>query len=235
MKFYDLHVHSAFSGGKSTLEQLCEMLKKFDYSGFCFAVYFENEKQLDEIKEKIENAMQKFGIEIFLGVEARNPKELKFLIKKRNLFDILLARGGDIKMNRIACSYKGVDILTHPSYGRNDCGLDHVSAKFASQNKVAIEINFREILISSKKSRSQIIKNFMEIVELSKKYEFPLIACSGAISHFEICDKFVLSSFLNLLGLEMKDAKNSVSKIPIQIIKNAIEKKQFLMPGVKIV
>jgi ribonuclease P/MRP protein subunit RPP1 len=125
--------------------------------------------------------------------------------------------------------------LTHPSYERNDCGLNHILAKLATKNGVAIEINFREILISSKRTRAQVMKNFKDIIKLHKKFKFPLVVCSGAISHFEICDPFVLSSLLNLLGLGLKEAKDSVSKIPSKIINTALEKKKSVLPGVRMV
>lgn len=235
MKFYDLHVHSAFSGGKSTLEELAETFRNFGYNGFCFVIYPQSKKQIEKINEKIRKTSEKFNLEIYLGVEARNLKELKLLLKRRKQFDILLARGGDVNLNRVACSHAGVDILTHPSYERNDCGLNHILAKLATKNGVAIEINFREILISSKRTRAQVMKNFKDIIKLHKKFKFPLVVCSGAISHFEICDPFVLSSLLNLLGLGLKEAKDSVSKIPSKIINTALEKKKSVLPGVRMV
>jgi hypothetical protein len=33
---------------------------------------------------------KEFGIEIFLGFEARNLRELKYLVKRRKEFDVLL-------------------------------------------------------------------------------------------------------------------------------------------------
>lgn len=235
MKFYDLHIHSAFSGGKSSLEEIARMAKNLGYEGFCFIVYYESDERLEELRKEIEKIEEKFKIQIFLGVEGRSIRELKFLLKKRNEIDLLLARGGRIEINRFACSHPGIDLLTHPSYERRDCGLNHVISKLAVKNKVAIEINFREILISSKKTRAQVMKNFREIIKLHKKYEFYLVANSGAISHWEICDPLVLSSFLNLLGLELKNAKMAVSKVPEEIIKRALEKKGSLRPGIKVI
>lgn len=235
MKFYDLHVHSAFSGGKSTLEELAGTFKNFGYAGFCFVVYPQPEKRIREIVERVNEVAEKFELEILVGVEARNLKELKLLLKKRRTFDVLLARGGNVELNRFACSHVGVDILTHPSYGRNDCGMNHILSKLAAKNDVAVEINFREILTSSKKTRSQVMKNFKDIVKLHEKFKFPLIACSGAISHHEVCDPLVLSSLLNLLGLGLNEAKSSVSRIPSNVINLALEKKKSVLPGVKMV
>jgi len=235
MKFYDLHVHSAFSEGISSLEELAKTAASLDYSGICFSTYFESREKLKKIEGECEKISKKYGIEIWVGVEARNLKELKFLLKRRNWFDLLLVKGGDLRLNRVAIEHKGVDILTHPSFKRKDPGLNHIYAKLAAKNGVGIEINFREVLICNKASRSQVLKNFSKIVMLAKKYKFPLIVSSGALSHFELKHPLVLSSFLMTLGLEIKEAKKCISTTPKKILRNALEKKESIAPGIKVV
>ncbi len=234
---YDLHIHSAFSEGESSLEKLASTAKALGYKGICFAEYYEGKNQIKKLQAEIKKVKQKIGIEIFLGFEARSVKELKFLEKIRRNFDILLARGGDLELNRIACETPEVDILTHPEYERLDSGLDHVSVKLAVKNRVAIEVNFREILISSKATRSKILANIQNNIKLAKKFKAPIILCSGALSHFELKDPNVIVSFATQLGLELKESKDAITKIPESIIKQAKERKseKWISPGVKIV
>lgn len=236
MNFYDLHVHSAFSEGESSLEQLAETAKKLNYSGFCFVEYFQSEDQIKKKYEEIERVAKKENIEIFLGFEARNPHEIEILSQKRKKFDILLAQGGELKMNRAAVETPEVDILTHPSFERNDSGLNHVLMKLAKENNVAIEINFREVLINERKSRSKTIQKMIENVNLAKKIGVPLIICSGALSHWELRDPLELSSFMIELGLKTNEAVGCISKIPEKIISQNKERKnqKWIMPGVKI-
>lgn len=237
MLAYDLHVHSAFSGGESSLEEIASMAKQLGYKGICFTAYHLSKREEGILKAEIERVKKLINIEIFLGFEARNIKELMFLAKKRRGFDILLARGGDLRLNREACETAEVDILTHPEFERSDSGLDHVCAKFASKNNVAIEVNFREILTSTKRTRSSILRHMSHNVKLTKKYEAPIILCSGAISHFEMKDPYCLISMACQLGLELKEAKEAITKIPESIIKMIKERrrKAWILPGVKIV
>lgn len=237
MRFFDLHVHSAFSGGQSSLEQLASIAKELGYTGICFAEYYQNENQLKKLKGDISKVSEKVGIEIYLGFEARNPKELHKLVERRRMFDILLVQGGDLKMNRLACETPEVDILTHPENNRNDSGLNQVLVKFAAQNNVAIEVNFREILLASKRTRNLIMKNISNNVRLAKKFHAPIILCSGGISHFELRDPQVMISMANQLGLDLNDAKDSISKIPENIIKQSKERKseKWIMLGVKVI
>jgi len=237
MKFYDLHLHSAFSEGTSSIEQLASTAKRLGYSGICFAEYFKNLDQIKKLSKEIEKIKQKIGIEIFLGFEARNVKELAKLTDIRRKFDVLLVRGGDLKLNRLACETPEVDILTHPEYERFDSGLNHVLVKEAARNNVAIEVNFREILITSKNSRSRVLHNIAQNIKLAKKYHASIILCSGAISHFELRSPECLISMANQLGLELNEAKEAIAEIPEKILLQAKGRKDenFVMPGVKVV
>jgi ribonuclease P/MRP protein subunit RPP1 len=120
---------------------------------------------------------------------------------------------------------------------RQDSGLNHVLVKLAAKNNVAIEINFREILISSKKTRSKVLENMQKNIKLCKKLKAPIILCSGAISHWELRDPKTLVSFVSQLGLELKEAENCLSKIPENISKQSKERRseKWIMPGVKVI
>ena len=110
-------------------------------------------------------------------------------------------------------------------------------AKLATKNNVAIEINFREILLSSKNTRSQIMHKMAENVKLCKKYQTPMIITSGAVTHWQLRDPHILVSMGCLLGLELNEAKKTISEVPEKIIKMIKERKnkRWIRPGVKIV
>jgi ribonuclease P/MRP protein subunit RPP1 len=230
-------VHTAFSEGESSLEQLAVMAKQLGYAGICFAEYYKNDGQISELKKEIEKVKQKVGIEILLGFEARTIKELDMLRQRRKKFDVLLVRGGDLRLNRKACETPEVDILTHPEYGRMDSGLNHVMIKLAAKNNVAIEINFRQVVLSSKKTRSKIIENMKNNASLAKKLHANIIICSGALSHWDLNDPLCMISFATLLGLDINKAKDSLSKVPENILKSSKKRldKNWVMPGVEVV
>lgn len=237
MRFYDLHVHSAFSSGQSSLEQIARAAKDMGYAGFCFSAYYKGEDQVKQIQAEIEKVRQKVKIEIYLGFEARDAKDLEKLRNIRRRFDILLVHGGDLKMNRLAVETPEVDILTHPELNRNDSGMNDVLMRLAAKNNVAIEINFNEVASSSRGTRAKIMRNIAANVRLAKRCRAPVAVCSGALSHWEIKDPQTLVSFAHVLGMEMGDAKDSLSKIPEAGLKESKERKglRWVMPGVKVV
>ncbi len=237
MDYYDLHVHSAFSEGESTIEQLADMAKRLGYKGVCFEEYFGGREQLKKLKQETSKVANNVGIEILLGFEAKSLSELNRLKNWRQQFDVLLVRGGDLRLNRAACETKGVDILTHPSYDRRDSGLNHILMKLATQNDVAVELNFREILISTKKTRNTVLANMRDIVNLAKEYKTKIILCSGSISHWTLRDPLVMQSMAMQLGLTLSEAKQAISKVPVQIIEKSKKKadSDWVEDGVKIV
>ena len=237
MRYFDLHIHSAFSGGQSNLEQLASTAKVLGYDSICFAEYYKSLDQAKKLYSDIEKVKSKTGIKIFLGFEARDRKELDKLISIRKKFDVLLVRGGNLELNRYACESPEVDILTHPEYERYDSGLNHVSAKAAAKNNVAIEINFREILITSKNSRSKVLSNMRNNIVIAKKFRAPIILCSGAISHFELRSPECMVSMANQLGMEINNAKKSITKIPEKILNRSKERRdeKWISPGIKVV
>lgn len=237
MNYYDFHVRSDFSEGESSIGEIAERSKLLGFNGICFAENFENEKQIEELRKEISDISKKIGINIFLGFEARNKFELRKLVNIRRKYDVLLVNGLDLDLSIKAVETPEVDILTHPGLGKKDSGFNHVMAKLASKNNVTIEVNFREILSSSKNTRSHIIHNIAKNVELCKKFKAPLIICSGAISHWQLKDPKVLISMGCLLGLELNEAKKSLSEVPEKIIGMIRERqnKEWVRPGVKVV
>jgi ribonuclease P/MRP protein subunit RPP1 len=235
VKFYDLHVHSSFSGGESSIEQLAEVAHLLGYKGFCFSAHYEGDGQIKKIQADIEKARAKFPVEIYLGLEAGERRDVERLRQIRRRFDILLVKGGDLEMNRLAVETPEVDILTHPEFNRNDTGMNDTLLRMAAKNNVAIEINFREIINSSRSTRAKILRNVSQNVIMARKVKAPVVVCSGALSHYEMKDPMVLVSLANVLGLEMKDAKAALSSVPeAGLVESAGRKdEKWVMPGVK--
>ena len=52
MDFYDLHLHSEFSEGKSSVEDFARRAKILGYKGICFAVYYKDKNRVDGLRKK---------------------------------------------------------------------------------------------------------------------------------------------------------------------------------------
>ncbi len=135
-----------------------------------------------------------------------------------------MVHGGDYEVNRAACENPLVDVLCHPELGRKDSGLDHVCLNAAAENRVAIEINFREILESYKRKRVYILSGMKKNVRLARKYGVKVATASGAVGRYGLRSGRELAAITHILGLELGDAINSVSAVPEEIIRINREK-----------
>ena len=225
MKFYDYHVHPEVDlGGMLTT------LQTLGWGGVCFVC-----KSLEEI-EQLRKKLAKTKLDIAFGykIETKNPDNVSKLARKfRKKAELILVSGGDLEINRKACETSEVDILTHPELGRNDPGFDSVMAKLAKKNGVAIEFNFRGLLMSYKKSRSDLFSNMLENAKLVRKNKTPFVITSGAIEPHDLRAPSELISFGNVLGLNTKQTKHNLSGSRIEENRKRLGRK-WLMPGVEI-
>ncbi len=237
MNYYDFHVRSEFSEGESSIQDFAERAKILGYNGICISEFFQSKKQIEKLRRECQKINKNLGVEIFLGFQAKTSKELRKLTEIRRDYDVLLVTGGKLNLNRKAVETPEVDVLLHPEFERRDSGLNHTMAKLARENNVAIEIGFRETLLSSKNTRSHIIHNLSNNIKLCKKFKVPIILCSGSFSHLQMKDPKVLISMGKLLGLELSEAKKALSEVPENIIKMIKERQgeNWVRPGVKVV
>lgn len=214
---YDLHVHTTLSIGENSVEDVASMGKQLGLSGLGIVQYYPSARELPEIE----------GIDLISSVMIKpaKPEELAKLIgSAREKAEILMVHGGDYDVNRAACENSAVDMLCHPELGRKDSGLDHICARAAHDNNVAIEVNFREVLESFKRNRIYILSALRKNIDLCKKYDTKIITNSSAVTKWGMRSARELAAIANLLGLDLGKAIETTSSIPEQMIKENREK-----------
>jgi len=176
-------------------------------------------------------------ISTFEGVEvrAKNPEDLKRKIQRfRNSTDVLLVHGGDLKINRAAVEDVRVDVLAHPYQGRKDSGFNHILAKKAAENGVAVEINIGYFLRNRNHRRQKILAQFREIMKLKAKYDFSLVITSGARSIYDLRSPRDLMALSSCFGMDKETAFSSLSNVPEAIIEKNQLRHQIISSGVRL-
>lgn len=166
-------------------------------------------------------------------LEADEWGELKRKIgEERNSADVLIFRGGDEQLNRKAAEDSRVDILLHPEKGRKDSGINHVVAKEAAKNSVAIGFDLR-MLDASSKTRSHILRHWSRNLMLCDKYDAPYVITSGAGDRYELRAPRDLASIIDSLGY---DGSKAVSEYPEKILERSrlVNEDGFVRPGEKV-
>ena len=197
---------------------MAEMGKRLGFSGIGIVRYY---------SEKMEPVYRVDGVDIVscVMIKAQNPEEMNRAIRAaRDKTEIVMVHGGNYGINRAACENPMVDILCHPELGRRDSGLDHICAKAAHENRVAVEINFREILESHRKNRSYVMSSIKRNVMLLVKYEACIVATSGAVSVWGMRSGRELASVAHLMGMDLGAAIASASGVQEDIVRINREK-----------
>ncbi len=226
MKFYDMHVHPEVE-----LIKVLAFAEKLGWNGLC--LIYNDIKELEEARMALKSVKH---IDISFGVklEPKRANDIPVMVERvRKRAEMVLVYGGDLEINRKACETAGVDILCHPELGREDSGLDHIMAKLAKKNFVAIEFNFRQLLMLYSQNRSKYFSNMEINAKLVQKYNVPFVLTSGAVSCWDLRAPSELSSLGKLLGFDGKEVKNALSGWILENNRKRLSGK-WVMPGVEL-
>ncbi|WP_407413700.1 ribonuclease P protein component 3 [Methanobrevibacter sp.] len=199
----------------------------YNQNEFDNALTFKNDLK-KELKDVIE-------IDYTLNIESNNVSEIRKIVRKyRNKSSCISVLGGNLKVNRDCLENIQVDILSKPYLKRYDSGLNHILAREAKDNNVAIELVFNDILKSYLSHRSKILANFRDIYKLHRKYEFPLILSSGAESILDLRTVKDFEAVFTQTGLTSLEVGNSF-RTAENILDFNGDRKNLILSGVKVV
>ena len=235
MRTYDLHIHAS-PFGESSAEDVVNLARRLGWTGIALSCFPDTEEILENHSKLVESLKTKdFDIVNAVEIKADTPNELhKILDSVRRKIEIVIVRGGDAEVNRAAVETNQVDVLSHPEMQRNDSGIDPVMAKAAADNNVCIELNFRQILNSYRKSRVHTLAHMRQNLKLANKYNFPIAITSGAYSKWELRAPRELAAFGISIGMELEESFKSLEANRIDTNRQKL-KEDWVMPGVTIV
>jgi len=240
MKYYDLNIrgHSYESDLRLILEanRLGWTYVNLIYSPDMYDLAL---KYMEDLEEKLDNIvkianLKKTEFEFGVEINVRNPSDVRKNSRKfRDKTKFISVFGGNSKINRIACENIQIDVLSRPYFKRIDCGINHVLAKEAFKNNVAIELCFNDILSSYLSYRARILSHFREIIKLHKKFKFPLVITTGSSSIFDIRSPRDISAIFKSIGLNEDEIKSCLNSYPENIVSFNNDRKDMVVLGVK--
>lgn len=183
-------------------------------------------------KTNFEHADISMGINI---LNANSNEIRKTINRYRSKANYISCLGGDLKINRIVCENRRIDVLSRPYYKRKDSGMNHVLAKEALKNNVAIELCFRDILNNHLRYRANVISSFKEILMFHRKFKFPLILTTDSKSLYDIRSTRDIAAFFKSIGFTDKEIYNGFYYYPKQIVDFNNQRKNMIIDGVKVI
>ena len=206
--FFDLNIKG------SSLEnnvKLAMEASKYGWEHINFS-YNQNDFQsaLDSKQVLKDNIGDAIDFDYTLEIKSTNINEIRKSVNKfRDKSLCISVVGGDWKVNRSVLENIKIDVLSRPYLKRYDSGINHILAKEAVNNNVAIELCFKDILKTYLAPRAKVISNFRDIYTLYRKFDFPLILSSRAESIFDIKTTQDFISVFKQTGLTDEDIGKS--------------------------
>ena len=240
-EYYDMRIVSKHSYGSDTIEDIINRAEKLDLKTICISDRIDSIEKFKEIAKEIKSLKEKTStkLEILQGVEikAKNADEMRRMVDRfRDLADIIIVAGGDLEINRAACENSKVNILATPEKQRKDSGFDHVMAKLAAENKVAVELCFRDYLHAYKKIRSYVLTHMRRNAMLAQSFDVALIVTSGAENIWDMRAGRELATLASACGIEREKAVRTVTDTAKWIIDRvkAVKSPEHVTAGVEI-
>ena len=206
--FFDLNIVG--SSLKNNLNLAMEAFK-YGWEHINFSYNQNDFKDALDIKRELSDNLDGIiNFDYTLEIKSNNVNEIKKTARKfRNKSSCISVVGGNLKINRATVETIQIDVLSRPYLRRFDGGINHVLAKEAVKNNVAVELCFKDVLRSYLSHRSKVISNFKDIYTLYRKYDFPLILSSRAESVFDIRTTHDFIAFFKQTGLSDSEIDKS--------------------------
>ncbi|WP_406656848.1 RNase P subunit p30 family protein [Methanolobus sp. ZRKC2] len=226
--FYDLNV-CPVTGDGDKVEELVAIAKHLGYSGI--AITCPDSSEILNVPANLA------GIELFSGAEIRIQKASKMhsIIEKcRSKVDIIAVCGGSEGINRAAVENPKVDLLTHINIGQ-ESGFNHVLAKAASANKVAICFDLGELIKLKGGRRVYALSNFRKNLQLVRKYDVPFLLTTSPRSCYDMRAPREMVALAALFGMSREEAISGLTTNPQSIISRNRPPSGYVGEGVQVI
>jgi ribonuclease P/MRP protein subunit RPP1 len=158
-----------------------------------------------------------YGIEIYSGILIRDTaiRDLTNRIKReRNNKAVVSVQAGDNGFNRSVINLKGVHIL-RGLHSADKNAFDHVAAKMASDNRVAIDLDLSPLISGRGFTRQRAMHRYRDILVLERRFEFPVTLSSHARSILDMRAVREIAGLCSLLGIDIPDVEKAFFGVDI--------------------
>jgi len=150
-----------------------------------------------------------YGIEIYSGILIRDTavRDLISRIKReRHNKAVVSVQAGDNGFNRSVINLKGVHIL-RGLHSADKNAFDHVAAKMAADNRVAIDLDLSPLISGRGFSRQRVMHRYRDILVLKRRFEFPITLSSHARSILDMRAVREITGLCSLIGMDIPDVE----------------------------
>jgi ribonuclease P/MRP protein subunit RPP1 len=208
------------------------MARKLGWDMLCLVVQPDQLSNLNKFRNGLD-WRSKPRLAIGVEISSDEQSQIRKLVSGvRKSTEIVVVRGGTPDLNRMILETPEIDILiNHDVQGKP--GVNHVLAKLAKKNNVAIALDFNQLMVSYRLGRIQEFSAMQETAKLIRKFQAPFILTSGARDPWDMRSPSDLLAFGKQLGFSEAHSRKGLSDSIVRENKKRLSGK-WVMPGVEV-
>jgi len=155
------------------------------------------------------------GIEVRRGLFIQNAGMKDVIGQVKRVSDpgtVVSVRAGDAGFNRGVVGIKGVHIL-RGLHAADKNAFDHVTAKMAADNRVAVDIDLSCLISARGIARQKAIQRYRDVMVLEQRFEFPLTLSTYARSVLDLRAVREISGLCTLVGMDLPDVEKALAGV----------------------
>jgi ribonuclease P/MRP protein subunit RPP1 len=155
-----------------------------------------------------------FGVQVVPGIVigAANVRDMTRGVRRAPSGALVMVEAGDEGFNRSAVSLGGVHVLR--GLGRSGKhAFDHVAARTASENGVAVEVDLAPVITLRGRERQKVLQRYADVLVLQRHYGFPLTIASNARSFLDLRPVREVVGLCSLFGMEEAETLAALSSV----------------------
>jgi ribonuclease P/MRP protein subunit RPP1 len=125
---------------------------------------------------------------------------------------VVSVQAGDAGFNRAAVGLRGVQIL-RGVHAADKNAFDHVTAKMAADNRVAVDIDLSVLIAGRGIARQRAIQRYRDVLVLENRFGFPLTLSTYARSVLDMRAVREISGLCSLLGMDLPDVERALAGV----------------------
>jgi ribonuclease P/MRP protein subunit RPP1 len=149
------------------------------------------------------------GIQTGILIQDLPIREVIARVKRvRDAGAVISVNARDNGFNRAVITLKGVHIL-RGIQSADKLAFDHVTAKMAADNGVAVDINLSPLIFTRGPARQRIIHRYRDLLVFERRFEFPVTLSSYARSILDLRATREITGLCSLIGMDTPDVEKA--------------------------
>jgi ribonuclease P/MRP protein subunit RPP1 len=155
------------------------------------------------------------GIGIQTGIRIRDLPMREVIARVKRVRDsgaVLSVNAGDNGFNRAVITLQGVHIL-RGIQAADKLAFDHVTAKMAADNNVAIDLDLSVLISVRGVARQRAIHRYRDVLIFERRFEFPVTLSSYARSYLDLRAVREITGLCSLIGMDTSGVERALDAV----------------------